>query len=117
MGKEIPELTAKQIEALTIVRDYQRRWNYEPIPPKIFARKMWPDSPAWQYSYNTGLHGACRGKGMWLSAGSWLAKLEKKGLVFWHRDDDDWYEGYSLTRLGEKALKVALAEDEKGDLS
>lgn len=52
----------------------------EELTPTQFARKMWPDSKGWNKVSNQG-NGATSGKGMWLSAGSYLAKLSDKNLV------------------------------------
>lgn len=101
------ELTEKQIKALSIIKSFEDKYAGHPIMPKIFAKEMWPDSPAWRRSYNTGPSGACRGKGMWLSAGSWLRKLERLGLVrwdIWQITDKFYQTGYVLTRAGRAAL-------------
>lgn len=63
------------IKALTILNN-----RPDGLTPAWFAKDMWEDSPAWRRSYNTG-NGACRGKGMWLCAGGYLHRLERKGLV------------------------------------
>jgi hypothetical protein len=59
-----------------------------------FASLMWPDSDGWRRVKNTG-HGATRGKGMWLSAGGYLAKLRKIGLV-----------DISISRQGQTTFKL-----------
>jgi hypothetical protein len=68
---------------------------------KWFAMAMWGDSPAWKRHYKIG-HGTTIGKGMWLCAGSYLAKLEDKKLL------DSHWKGYTrqyyLTMLAVKIL-------------
>lgn len=68
-----------------------------------FAELMWGDSKKWNKSYNTG-NGATRGKGMWLCAGSYLAKLQNRGLVY-----RDFSGGHSTFRVSAKG-KSFLAE-------
>lgn len=68
------KISEKTIRALKIVRDHPG------ITARFFACKMWPDSEAWCHVINTG-HGATSGKGMWLSAGCYLAKLRERKLV------------------------------------
>jgi hypothetical protein len=51
-----------------------------------FAQFMWPDSPGWTKVSNCGTHGARRGCGMWRAGGSFLAKLEKRGLIWQIRE-------------------------------
>ena len=70
-------ITAKTYKALQILR---KRDYWSPMSASDFASKMWGDSKAWKRSYNTG-NGACSGKGMWLSAGGYLAKLYDRDLV------------------------------------
>lgn len=84
-------ITDKTARALQIVRDYPN------ISAKRFAKKMWPDSEGHKRSHNTG-NGATSGKGMWLSGGSYLAKLVKKKLV-WR------WNGFEITPEGKKALE------------
>ncbi len=68
-------MTEATRKALTILSERINIW------PSLFAEKMWPDSPGWKRCINTGPNGATYGKGMWLAAGSYLRRLEKKGLV------------------------------------
>jgi len=69
-------MTETQARALTILNvDI-----HDMMTAGHFAKKMWPDSEGWTRVKNTG-NGATSGKGMWLAAGSYLAKLHKKGLV------------------------------------
>lgn len=90
------KISPKTIKALRIIKEGRG------ITPKFFAMKMWPDSPAWERVYNTG-HGATTGKGLWLSAGSYLAKLRRAGLV--EISFDDYHFEYWLSIKGKEALE------------
>jgi len=70
------EPSKKRLKALSILKNHE-----DGITAKFFAWEMWPDSPAWDRVYNTGINGATSGKGMWLSAGSYLSKLVYEELV------------------------------------
>jgi len=70
------KLTAFQVKALNYLSTVER------TTPRVFAEKMWPDSNMHSRSSNQG-NGSCRGKAAWLSGGSYLRKLEKKGWVRW----------------------------------
>lgn len=70
-------ITEKTYHALSILNEHD--WEH-PMTANEFAKKMWPDSPAWRKVYNTG-NGATSGKGMWLCAGSYLNKLLERQLV------------------------------------
>ena len=64
----------------------------EGLPAREVGELFWPDSPEHRKVYNIG-NGAHRGVGMWLAAGSYLHRLEKKGLVerYWqYRDQIRW---------------------------
>ena len=84
-------ITDKTAKALQIIRDNPN------LTANWFAQKMWPDSKGHTRSYNTG-NGATSGKGMWLAAGSYLAKLVKKKLV-------SRWNGFQITSEGRKALE------------
>jgi hypothetical protein len=88
------------------------------IHARELGDKLWPDSPAKRRSYNTGGYGACSGKGLWLSAGSYVAKLKKKKLVedndrygllpYKRPDGAEWgyfFDGYRITAAGKAALE------------
>ena len=92
MSEQHQPLTEKTIAALQILAEHDQG-----LTAANFARLRWKDSIAWKRSYNTG-NGATRGKGMWLSAGSYLAKLKKRGLVSF--DDGKW----SVSAVGKKLL-------------
>lgn len=67
------EMTEKQAKALNIIKDNPG------IRAREFSEKMWPDGPH-RRSKNGG-NGSQVGKGMWLCAGSYFAKLRKDGLI------------------------------------
>ena len=91
-------ITDKTIKALKIID------KYGVIYPKQFAQLMWPDSPAWDKVYNTGINGATSGKGMWLCAGSYLRKLKRRGLV--EMGITDYCQAYYvLSKQGRGVLK------------
>lgn len=56
-------LSSAQARALKIIWDYR-----EPIPPKWFAKRMWPDSPGHKRSHNCG-YGSSRGSMMAMAGG------------------------------------------------
>ena len=92
-------MTAKQqgtIRALMIIRDYKI------TQAKQFALFMWPDSPAWMRDKSNGNNRSVIGGGMPLAAGSFLAKLEKRGLIRTSFIQDGLY---SLTDDGEEMLE------------
>jgi hypothetical protein len=94
------KLTEAQAKALTILKD--ARYD-KGMSCRWFALLMWPDSNMHTTSKNTG-NGSCAGKAAWLCAGSYLAKLRKKGWVSNH-DHTGWY----LTGDGKEQLKSILA--------
>lgn len=97
------ELTDKTIKALQILTvDYGSE-----LTAGQFAQQMWPDSKAWRNVKNTG-NGACSGKGMWLSAGSYLAKLSKRKLV--DINIDEYQNKFKISHEGKKALEKYLHE-------
>lgn len=98
------------IKALKWIREQElkdRDWGC-----KWFAMAMWGDSPAWKRHYKIG-HGTTSGKGMWLCAGSYLAKLEIKGLIYKSWDEYRW--NYYMTKVGREVLNHAIMmEKENG---
>lgn len=52
----------------------------KPMTAKEFGLIMWRNNPMHNKKYKS-RNGYCKGKGGWLLAGSYLAKLIKKGLV------------------------------------
>ena len=90
------------IQALKIIDAYHgQSFSYH-----YFAEKMWPNSPAFRRSYHTGTNGVCLGKGMWLCAGSYIAKLENAGLVTSRYERDFGYgKTVHLTKKGTEAIQ------------
>jgi hypothetical protein len=70
------------IKALKILDTAPKGIFPDGMSPKFFAERMWPDSPAWTRSYNVGKNGATKGRGIILSAGSFLHKLCKHGYIY-----------------------------------
>jgi hypothetical protein len=87
-------MTDREREALTILREFPG------IRATAFAKKFWPGHDMLLRPKNGG-NGSQKGKGAWLAAGSYIAKLSKKGWVR-HLWDTG---GYMLTEKGKEALK------------
>lgn len=115
------KLTEFQIKALKAIYDQPG------IRANQLSKILWPDSIAHRRSYNTGVSGACRGKGAWLMAGSHMGKLIKKGLVR-HQYDHTWLgknrkgkdkgyaylpAGYRLTLEGRESLEAHIEEEKE----
>lgn len=66
-------MTEKRAKALQIIKDSPG------IRATGFSEKMWPDGP--HRRAKNGGNGSQAGKGMWLCAGSYFAKLRKDGLI------------------------------------
>lgn len=91
--------TPFMLKALSWIRDNKG------VKPMKFAKHMWPNSGGYTRYYNQG-NGACSGKGMWLTAGSYVGKLKKKGLVRNYFDPLMPYNsGWALTSKGKEFLK------------
>lgn len=94
----------KTLHALRFIRDHQ------PLRPARFAKLMWPDSPAWRISYNCGPNGSTFGRGLVMSAGSYLWKMERLGLTNLISRRNAWgeytYEWF-ITEKGRDLLKEA----------
>lgn len=90
------KITTSTIKALRILSE-----NPKGLTARWFAQKMWKDSRGWKKSYNTG-NGACKGKGMWLCAGGYLAKLEKEQWVRRELSGGVWI--WTITLLGNEIL-------------
>ena len=107
-------MTLTQTKALQIIRDHA------PIRPGRFADLMWPNSPAHTRSYNCGPYGATRGSGLVLSAGSYLAKLARAGLIIKQTctiNGKYYNAGYVLTDAGLTTLKSAEQKTQSPSLS
>ena len=93
-------LTNKQLKALAILD----------LHPGITARAFgdfYFDSPEHEYLFSASSNqgnGACRGKKLWLCAGSLLGKLKQKGWVrgYWKGNSPQYF---CLTSQGEQALE------------
>ena len=90
----------RTLEALLILRDKK------PKTAEDFARLFWPDSEMHQRVYAAGQHGSRRGCGA-LTGGSFLSKLEKRGLISKHFD---WADPASLRQYGVASLTEAGRE-------
>lgn len=77
---KVTKFLIKSLKAIAEAKDYR-------VSASQFAEIMKPDSSAWRRVYNTGPNGACRGKGMWLWAGSYLSKLVYAGYCYRHLDE------------------------------
>ncbi len=91
------KLTDFQIKALNYLS------TVETTSPRVFAENMWPESNMHSRSSNQG-HGACRGKAAWLSGGSYLSKLQKKGWVRWALEFGK-NTLYAITQEGRRVLR------------
>lgn len=106
-----PGVGQKTLHALRIMRDHG------PLRPTQFAELMWPDSLAWQISYNCGPNGSMRGRGLIMSAGSYLGRMRKLGLTF-HRYREVlgiWTGRWYITEEGRELLKEVAREDATTD--
>ena len=92
-------LTPSQQKALEILRGTSFS---NAMTMRRFAEAMWPQSIMHTSVKNTG-NGATSGKAAWLVAGSYLAKLQKLGLV---RKTIDSATMVYLTNEGRKRLET-----------
>jgi len=98
-------LTEAQERALRIFYEVRQNNRYGTLSARFFAEKMWPDSDGWKRVSNQG-NGATSGKGMWLSAGSYLSKLKRLGYL--HRDISGSQVVWSISAKGIEALGEKL---------
>ena len=94
--------TDKTLAALLIIRDRK------PATAEDFARLLWPDSVMHLRNYAAGAKGSRRGCGP-LTGGSFLSKLQKRGLVTKHFAWADpasrcEYGVASLTNMGQEYI-------------
>ena len=77
-------MTKPRERALEILREHG------PLSAASFARLMWPDSIAWKRTTrrHDGKSGAYGGA-QWMSAGAFLSRMRKDGLVY-QREDHQW---------------------------
>lgn len=103
MSKKAPQktsITPRTLEALRILRDEK------PHTDSGFAELFWPDSMMHTKHSAAGTHGSRRGAGAWLCSGSYLAKLQKRGLIFKRHPTTDphLWPIATLTEAGEDVL-------------
>lgn len=96
------KVTNKTIKALNIIKNFVDKYG-RGITASEFAKEMWKNSKCWSRVYNQG-HGATKGKGMWLSAGSYLAKLKYADFVY--SDILGCTRIFYLTSLGESFAEI-----------
>lgn len=98
------KLTPTQKRALEILNGIKK--PYEGMKPRAFAYKFYEGTKnEWLLTAHSQQgNGACAGKKAWLCAGSYLAKLCKKGLVKSIYDKNRGFV-YAITAKGEEALK------------
>ncbi len=89
-------ITKKTYKALKIIEKNPK------ISPRKFGELMWENSEARTRVYNIG-NGATRGSGLWLCAGSYLAKLRNRKLVS-HFDNTLSNKGHEEIELYKKYL-------------
>ena len=99
----IVKTTPGTVKALRIIRD-----NHVYSPDR-FAHLMWPESRYWEVRYKCG-NGSHAGRGVVLSAGSFLARLRKQGLIM-YLDMIKYPAEYELTPLGKEYLKAAAGRE------
>jgi hypothetical protein len=88
-----PKITPPRARALSILHPMHA------LDPCLFAHYMWPASPSWR--------GRSPGRGAYLKARSFLARLEAEGLVA--ADPQDQERGYRVTREGEQLASQIAA--------
>lgn len=91
------KITRSELLALRVIKEAGD------VRPEQFARAMWPDSPSWRsHSRVSGGRGVVTGAGIRLRAGSYLRRLERKGLLClrWKT-----YNTYTLTSRGREILE------------
>lgn len=99
MSESTPTISATVARALEIIRDQERLGFYD---HRSFAKRMWPDSEAWQNAVSVG-HGTNRGAGMARAAGGFLGKLQRQDLIT-IRLKRSGLRRYELTAIGAQAL-------------
>lgn len=92
-SESVVRLTRARVRALRILHPVHA------LDAELFAHYMWPDSPSWR--------AARPGRGARLKARSFLARLERDGLVI--REPGGGGRGYRLSRAGEQLLGRAGA--------
>ena len=101
--RELPRgVGQKTLQALRIIRDN------EPLRPTRFAELMWPDSRYWRVHYKCGPKGSTTGRGLVMSAGSYLGKMQRLGLTIRSsrkRPWGDWTYEWFITEKGRDLLR------------
>jgi hypothetical protein len=101
------KITPRTIEALRILRDIK------PQTAAQFAELFWPGNDMHTRHSNCGTHGARRGAGAWLAAGSYLGALERRGLIYKrHITTSHEHPIATLRQAGSDALREAEAKKE-----
>lgn len=80
-GLAVAHCSPSVAKALRILADYKDEHD-RPISPRIFARRMWPDSPGWLSPTKCGNNGTTRGGAMPQAGGGMMGKLERAGLIY-----------------------------------
>ena len=92
------EISEKTIAALKVIA------SSDGITPGRFAALAWPDNPHHSRVYNSG-RGAVSGRGLVRSAGGYLGRLYKAGLVRRSIHGGGWL--YYISSAGQKAIDEA----------
>lgn len=101
-------ISLAQARGLRILKDDktlgQNQGHVRGVWPRLFAEKMWPDSPSWERYGKCGPNGVTRGVGITQRAGSFLSSLEVVGLARCRYTSTN-QKMYSITSAGEQALR------------
>ena len=99
-------LTDARRRALSILRNHPKG-----LTASEFGDLMWPNSPAHTRVYNCGPNASTTGMGVWLAAGSYLAKLRRAGLTAHH-----WYMNTTRLNFISQDGRAALESTEEGQV-
>ncbi len=91
-------MTDSQRRGLEVLRDSG------PLTPSQFAKKMWPNSPAWRKCGKCGPNGSHAGVAMPSAGGAMIARLRRLGWVTWALKTMGHYSRHELTQAGREAL-------------
>ncbi len=92
-------MTDSQRRGLEVLRDHG------PLTPSQFAKRMWPDSPAWVRSGKCGAYGSHAGVAMPSAGGAMIARLRRLGWATWAPKTLGHYARHELTEAGRRALE------------
>ena len=98
-----PAITENNRRALRVVDEVASRTAYGCWPAR-FAEVFWKDRPSLRRSGKCG-RGSTRGVGTNLAAGSYLSKLERRGLLVRVHVRGQHNNGYRLSQAGRNAIK------------